>query len=218
MPSFAKSMASGEEIVLLPPRVPKYPNYVMFDVEGLPPQLDELDKVYLWGLQVFGERPGEYQGAVAGFGEDGDRRGWHEFLMNAGKILEECGDLPFVHWHHYEEGRLRAYVARYGDENGIAARIERNLVDLLPITRESVALPLPSYSLKVVEQYVGFKRHLDEAGGDWAMAKYIEATETEDEALRDGMMDQILKYNQEDLEATWVVLLSSHGSGELCEF
>ena len=35
------------------------------------------------------------------------------------------------------------------------------------------------------------------------MAKYIEATETEDENLREEVMDQILTYNREDLEATW---------------
>ena len=38
------------------------------------------------------------------------------------------------------------------------------------------------------------------------MAKYIEATETEDEKLRDETLEQILVYNQEDLEATWAVL------------
>jgi predicted RecB family nuclease len=80
------------------------------------------------------------------------------------------------------------------------------LLDLLPITQRSIALPLPSYSLKVVEKYVGFKRSLEEVAGDWAMAKYIEATEIEDRKQRDELMDQILTYNREDLEATWAVL------------
>jgi len=48
--------------------------------------------------------------------------------------------------------------------------------------------------------------HLEEVAGDWAMAKYIEATETEDQKQRDELMDQILAYNREDLEATWAVL------------
>jgi predicted RecB family nuclease len=58
----------------------------------------------------------------------------------------------------------------------------------------------------VVEKYVGFKRSLEEVAGDWAMAKYIEATEIEDRKQRDELMDQILTYNREDLEATWAVL------------
>jgi len=60
--------------------------------------------------------------------------------------------------------------------------------------------------LKVVEKYVGYKRTLDEVAGDWAMAKYIEAVETQDLGVRNDIMAQILDYNREDLEATWAVL------------
>lgn len=38
------------------------------------------------------------------------------------------------------------------------------------------------------------------------MAKYIEATEMEDEARRREVIGQILLYNREDLEASWAVL------------
>ena len=102
--------------------------------------------------------------------------------------------------------KIDLYLERYGDLGGIAERVKSNLLDLLPITQQSVALPLPSYSLKVVEKYVSFKRILDGVAGDWAMAKYIEATETEDREQRDDLMDQILDYNLEDLETTWTVL------------
>jgi predicted RecB family nuclease len=202
----ARAMATEQEIQLRNPDVPNFPNYVMFDLEGLPPQLDELEKIYLWGLQVFGKKPSAFLPAVAGFGDSGDHDGWAGFLHNAAWILSQYGDIPFVHWHHYERSRLDMYVKRYGDPDGIAARVRQNLLDLLPITQGSIALPLPSYSLKVVEQYIGFKRTMDEFGGDWAMAKYIEATETEDEKTRAEVMDQILTYNCEDLQATWAVL------------
>lgn len=79
--------------------------------------------------------------------------------------------------------------------------------------QNSIALPLPSYSLKVVEKYVGFKRSQNEYGGDWSMAKYIEATEMADDNARDAVMKDILKYNEEDLAATWSVMqwLTSKG-------
>ncbi len=80
-----------------------------------------------------------------------------------------------------------------------------NLLDLLPVTKSAIALPLRSYSLKVVEEYVGFKRTQDEYGGSWAMAQFILATETEDEDERNQRMGEILKYNEEDLAATWAV-------------
>ena len=41
---------------------------------------------------------------------------------------------------------------------------------------------------------------------DWAMARYIEAMEMEDPDERPEIMDEILKYNREDLEGTWAVL------------
>ena len=59
--------------------------------------------------------------------------------------------------------------------------------------------------MKVIEKYIGFKRSQSEFGGQWAMATFIEATETSDESKRKQLMDEILKYNEEDLAATWAV-------------
>jgi len=201
----ARALNSGEEILIQTPTVHESPNYVMFDLEGLPPQLDEIDKTYLWGMQVFGDKPCDYVASTAGFGDDGDQQGWEHFLEEAKRIFEGYGDIPFVHWHHYERVRLDMYIERFGDPEGVAARVKENLLDLLPITQKSIALPLPSYSLKVVEQYIGFERTQDEYGGTWAMAKYIEATEMADEQQRAEVMDEILTYNKEDLKATWAV-------------
>lgn len=64
---------------------------------------------------------------------------------------------------------------------------------------------LPSYSLKVVERYVGFERSLPEGSGDWAIAKYVEAVETDREDVRQSLLAEIAAYNREDLEATWTV-------------
>ena len=149
----------------------------MFDLEGMPPRLDELEKIYIWGLQVFGENAGPFRPAVAGFGPRGDRDGWFAFLDECQAILDEYGDIPFVHWATYEQVKLDMYITRYGDPDGIAARVKANLLDLLPITRASVAVPVSSYSLKDVETVAGYERQLEEYGGSWSMAKYIEATE-----------------------------------------
>jgi predicted RecB family nuclease len=202
----AKVLASGQEILLCNPDIPAAKNYVMFDLEGMPPQFDELQKVYLWGMQVFGDNPTDYISSTAGFGEDGDRAGWEEFLAKAAGIFDDYGDIRFVHWANYEKTLIGEYKKRFGDDTGIANRVLENLLDLLTIAEHSIVLPLPSYSLKVVEKYVKFKRTLPEANGDWSMAKYIEATETEDSASREELMDAIRTYNREDLEATWEVM------------
>jgi predicted RecB family nuclease len=202
----ARALSTGEEILIQPPEVPEHPDYVMFDLEGMPPQLQEPAKIYLWGLQVYGEQPGDFQCAVADFGPGGDRNGWLGFLELARAVFEQHGDLPFVHWYSYEKTNIELYVERYGDPDGVAARVVDNLLDLLPITQESIALPLPSYSLKVVEQYIGYERKLRDTGGDWAMARYVEAVETEDETERKALMNMIVAYNKEDLEAMWGVM------------
>lgn len=202
---FADAMESRKEKVLATPAIPRHDSYVMFDLEGMPPHLDELDKIYLWGTQVYGEKQSEFTFALSGFGPDGDKEGWLGFLANAKQIFEIYGDIPFVHWAPYEQTYLRRYVERFGDAKGIAARVEANLLDLLTVARDSVVLPLPSFSLKVVEDYVGFERKEAEYGGQWAMATFIEATETSDEEKRKELMDKIVAYNKEDLEATWAV-------------
>jgi predicted RecB family nuclease len=202
----ARAQATGRAQWLRTPAIPEAASFVMFDLEGIPPLLDETGNIYLWGTQVFGAAAGDYQAALAGFGPNGDREGWQTFLDHAQAIFAAHGDIPFVHWADYEKSQLRLYLARYGDRDGIAARVEENLLDLLGVTRASVALPLPSYSLKVVEDFIGFERSQSEYGGEWSMARFIEATETGDAAQRDTIMDEILQYNREDLEATWAVL------------
>ena len=202
----AQSFASGEEIIIANPEIPESQNYVMFDLEGLPPHMGENEKIYLWGFQLFGENRGEFKCGLSGFGPNGDREGWEQFLSEAKDILDKYGKIPWVHWHHYERVKIDIYIGRYGDPEGIAQGIKNNLLDLLPVVNKSIALPIPSYSLKVVEKYIGFKRTQDEYGGDWAMAKYIEAIETEDLEKRNEVMAEIILYNKEDLKATWAVL------------
>ncbi len=48
----------------------------MFDLEGMQPSLDELEKIYIWGMQPFGKGAGPFRAGVAGFGRSGDREGW----------------------------------------------------------------------------------------------------------------------------------------------
>lgn len=210
---YADVLATNKERVLATPSIPVHDDYVMFDLEGMPPYIDDLEKVYLWGMQVFGKRHGPFMGVTAGFGPDGDREGWEGFLAAAAKISAEHGDIPLVHWAPYERTHVSQYVGRHGDPGGVAARVLRNLLDLLPVTKKAVALPLPSYSLKVVEGYVGFKRKQEESGEDWAMAQFIRATETGDEGERKTLMAKIREYNEEGVAATWTVFEWLRGKG-----
>jgi predicted RecB family nuclease len=56
----------------------------------------------------------------------------------------------------------------------VTSRVIANLLDLFTVTKESIILPVLSFSLKVIEKYIGFKRSQNEFGGQWAMAMFIE--------------------------------------------
>jgi predicted RecB family nuclease len=202
----AEAFTTGKVLVIGPARVPKSDNYVMFDLEGMPPYLDAPLKIYLWGMQVFGAAPGPCLQPTADFGPDGDRKAWEEFLVNAEAVFAQHGDIPFVHWATYEKTNVTKYIERFGDPKGVGARVLANRCDLLPITKKAVVLLEPSYSIKIVERHAGYRRTMDDYGGDWSMAQYIKAVETEDEGLRKETIDRIRLYNREDLEATWAVM------------
>ncbi|MCW5896714.1 MAG: TM0106 family RecB-like putative nuclease [Bacteroidetes bacterium] len=202
----AGALKHNQEKLIAPLALPKAANMVMFDLEGLPPQFSELDKVYLWGTQVFGRKPGEFKPALATFGVDGDKEGWCTFLENSESIFKAYGDIPFLHYTHYETTKLHTYINRHGDPNKIAVRVLKNCVDLFKIIKEALVLPEHSYSLKALEKRAGFERTMDEFGGNWSIVQYVRAVETRDENQRKQIMNDILRYNQEDLQATWTVL------------
>jgi len=209
----AKAFQTGEMIQLQAPDVKRAPNLVMFDVEGIPPHLDYSEKTYLWGLKVYGEKPGAYSPAVAMATPEGDCEGWRKFLGECSAIFTEYGSIPFVHWSSYEKTQVNKYVKKCGDDDGIANRVLENLYDLRPVVENAFVLPTPSYGLKLIEQFAGYKRSLRESGGKWSMATYIEAVETEDPAKASQLMGEILKYNEEDLDALWFVYQWVLGNG-----
>ncbi len=201
----ARAMRDERNIPLEEVSLPTSPNLVMFDLEGFPPYLDELEKVYLWGTKVYGEDPGLYKPSLSPIKKGGDLKGWQKFLSTCQQIFDRYGDIPFIHWASYERTKVKLYKKRYGDPLGIAERVLRNLVDLLRITRRMMVIAGPSYSLKMVEKLAGFQRTQDEYGGDWAMARYFQAVETANRSLQEEIMAQVLGYNEEDLDATWAV-------------
>lgn len=203
----ARALATNSVIRLGRLELPSGPA-VMLDLEGMPPQNDELDAVYLWGMRVYGEEGprGPYHAAVAGFDQGGDQEAWRQFLDHAARVFQEHGRIPFVHWADYEKVKIKSYIERFGDPAGVAGQVIESCFDLLKAVRDALALPVPSYGLKVLERLSGYKRTMEEYGGDWSIARYLRASESADAAERSGIMAEILKYNEEDLEAMAGVL------------
>ena len=203
---YAEVLCSGKERILSPADIPAHENYVMFDLEGMPPYLDELEKIYLWGMQVYGKRPSAFVGVTAGFGADGDREGWEAFLTAAKKLFDEYGDIPFVHWHHYERvphravrGSLRRprwYRCSRADQPSrpVADHEERDCSSSAKLQPEGRGRDTSGSSAR---------RTSTAEAGRWLNS--FSQPRREDEAERNQRMGEILKYNEEDLAATWAV-------------
>jgi uncharacterized protein len=202
---FAEAFLTGRPVVIETPALPDPARCVYLDLEGLPPYLDELEKIYLWGIKDYrGDAP-RFSPALADFGPQGDRAGWERFLAIAAGLLAATPDLKFIHWGSYEKTAIERYRNLYGD-GGVADSVLAKLVDLLSVTRTSIVLPVPSYGLKSVEKLAGYERKLADYQGSLAMARYIEACETDEAAAREGIVNEILAYNEEDLDATRAVM------------
>lgn len=210
----AQAISEGRPIQHGPLRLPEAPTVVLFDVEGVPGLGGSKGGVYLWGTKLSGLEEGPYEPVFAGAEPGGDRRGWEAFLERVAGIFDAQGPgIPFLHWANYERAQITDYLTRYGDANGVGVRLLDNLVDLLQVVREGITLPVRSYSLKVVEGYVGFRRSQTIYGGDWSITVWQEVLEASTPERRQELLAELATYNEEDLLGMWAVYqwLRSYG-------
>ncbi len=189
------------------PELPGDGPVVYFDIESDPH--DEVgNKVYLWGVLTDrgdGSEP-TYWGEVAGAGKDEDERAWFSFLDHAGDLMDEQGDLPFVHYSPYERTWVAKYIERFGDPDGTAERVMGLLFDMRPRTiLGAYCFPVPSYGLKAIEKQTGFERSQEEYGSLWSVVCYHRWLAAEGDE-RERLGRELLTYNEEDCAAMkWVV-------------
>jgi len=161
--------------------------------------------VYLWGLMVVLPNDIQEQELIlAPPGEEGDAEGWHQFLSVISRIFEKNGDMPVIHYGSHEKTWVSKYINRYGDDREVGQRLLTNLWNLYSAISSSVILPVPSYSLKQLEGFVGFMRTQEEYGGSWSIVRYnqyLQASNQEAERI----IEEIRTYNREDLLATYAV-------------
>lgn len=204
-----KCILSGRVDILQEPEMPPDGPCVWFDIEADPHDEGLENRVYLWGCLGDlrdGTEP-EYWGAVADQGDEGDRQAWFDFLAHCRQMLNELGDVPFVHYSHYEKTWVRKYAERWGDPDGTAARVQSLLWDVQKKAITGyVCLPVPSYGLKAVEKCAGFKRTQDDYGGLWSIVRYREGVRASSDEERRSIGEDILRYNREDCEAMRYIL------------
>jgi predicted RecB family nuclease len=202
-------LISGEIEVTGPPETPPSGPVVYFDIESNPWDIGLETKVYLWGMLI--DRadggPPEYWGAVAGAGVEGDEQAWLGFLAKCSELLQAFGEIPFVHYSHYEKTWVKQYADRFGDPEGTAARVLSLLWDMEKRSiRGHLCLPVHSYGLKQVEKQARFERSQQDYGALWSVARYNAYLGAEDEDERDAIEEELRTYNREDCVAMREVL------------
>ena len=181
---------------------------VIFDVENNMQTFEELGlqvDVYLWGLLLVTDKQTKQELIVAPKDQRGDQKGWQLFLSTMSNIFDRYGDIPIVHFSSHERTKVSNYINNYGDINSTGQRVLDNLWDLYRAILNSVTLPVPSYSLKEIEKFVGFERTQEEYGGSWSIVRYNEYLEASTKKEADNILKEIKVYNAEDLMATYEV-------------
>jgi predicted RecB family nuclease len=168
------------------------------------PLFEELNlkvEVYLWGLLLVTDKEMKQELIVAPKGPKGDQKGWQLFLSKMSDIFNRYGDIPVVHFSSQEKTKVSNYINRFGDIHSTGQRVLDNLWDLYRAILNSVTLPMPSYGLKQIESFVGFKRTQEEYGGSWSIVRHNQYLEASTKEEADEILNEIKVYNGEDLMA-----------------
>lgn len=169
------------------PKLPKRNVALYFDIEG---QID-LNFQYLFG--IYNEEDFGYNSFWAD--EIINERG--AFLAMI-KYLSKIKKYVLFHYGSYEKTAIRELCFKYNVSNRIEQNLLNSMVDIYSILKKCIAIPIPSYSLKDVANFLGFSWHDKEALGvnsiiwhnNWLSTKNIQ------------FKNRILQYNEDDCKAT----------------
>ena len=174
---------------------------VFFDMEGDPLYSAERGLEYLFG--AFLPRDDRY---VAFWARDQahEQRAFEAFVDF---VVERRARYPNMHLYHYasyEAAALRRLMGYYGTREAEVNDLLRNevLVDLYTVTRQSVRVSQPSYSIKKLEPFYGMARATGVQRGDDSIVMFESWLSTGDDAL----LEDIERYNNDDCRSTHLLL------------
>lgn len=161
--------------------LPELSDGVILDIESFTPY----DFDYLFGVLS----NDSYYPFLA-FRPDQESAAFEEMIS----FIRQCSG-PVYHFHQYEVQRLKRLSQKYG------IKLERNFfdrfIDVYKLYTNSVALPVPSYSLKTLARYFGFEWR-NGFNGRVAVEAFENYLKTGDTHI----LDEILTYNEDDVRAT----------------
>lgn len=188
------------------PNLPDSPVNLYFDIEAEPDR--NLD--YLLGVLVIDQSKNteKFYPFLAEKPEQ-EAEIWEQFL----ELVNQYPEAPIFHYSNYERETIKRLAKLYKTPMEQREKVLSRCIDLHHQVINSVILPLESYSLKAIANWLGFTWKIPFARGDQSVYWY-------DQWLKTGnytLIEQILSYNQDDCFATyhlkeWLVKFLSENS------
>ena len=120
---------------------------------------------------------------------------WHEFF----DFTAQYPDAPVFHFSGYEVDTIKRLARLYGTSRVPTKALLSRCVDIHKWVTRSVVLPVESYSLKSLANWLGFQWREETASGDQSVCWYDRWLETKERSL----LDAIVSYNEDDCYATY---------------
>lgn len=210
----ARAWSSGEPVWMKDPGLPLDRPIVWFDIESDADGERANVPVYLWGIAVDAkgstlddtQRP-PFEPIMAELTRAGDRDAWERFVKRALEVHEEHPNAVWAHWHNAEPMWIDRYTARYGAPQAFldTVRTSGALFDLHQAFERSVRMPVRGTSVKLVAPWLGFSWSNPNADAEWSTAMLHRAHRTPDPAQRQAILDEVARYNADDLWAMRIV-------------
>ena len=126
---------------------------------------------------------------------DQEEKIWQEFL----EFVIAHPNVPIFHFSDYEIDTIKRLAGLYNTPYRETKALLNRCVDIHQWVTRSVILPVESYSLKSLANWLGFEWREAKAGGDQCVCWYDNWLRTQDSSL----LDAILSYNEDDCYATY---------------
>ncbi|MDJ0692616.1 MAG: TM0106 family RecB-like putative nuclease [Xenococcaceae cyanobacterium MO_188.B32] len=172
----------------------EFPNNALelyFDIEAEP----ELNLDYLLGVLLV-DRQNNTEVFYPLLAEKPEDEGiiWQQFL----NLVTRYSDAPIFHFSEYEVDAIKRLARLYGTPKTEIKILLSRLVDLHHLVTESIVLPVESYSLKSLANWIGFEWREQGASGEQSVCWYDRWLKTSDRSS----LTSILRYNEDDCRAT----------------
>ncbi len=188
----AIAIAEHRHIIRQGIEFPEAKTEIYFDIESDP--LRDFD--YLFGVLVVEKGEGSYKPFFAQTPAQEEQM-WKEFVM----FIEQHLDAPIYHYGWFEVEVIHRFSAKYGIGELAREALERNMIDILELTRPAVIFPLSFYSLKDIATHIGFHWRADDASGANSVLWFEEWLKKKTPKL----LQKILEYNEDDVRATYAL-------------